>query len=75
MKMANKHKKRCLTLLVTREMQIKVTIRYHFMLTRMAILKKIIVTNIGEKMEEQEPSSIDGGNLKWYSQLGKQEVS
>ena len=58
------------TLLVIRELQIKSTMRYHFTLIRMTIIKKII--SIREDKAKLEPSYIADGTLKWYSHFGKQ---
>ena len=52
--MINKHIKRCSTLLIIREMQIKSTMRYHLMLIRMAFIKKSTNNNYWRGCGEEE---------------------
>ena len=63
--MAKRHMKRCSTSLFIREMQIKTTMRYHFTLAGMAIIKESTTTNAGEGVEKREPSYTVGGNVNW----------
>lgn len=54
--MADKQMKRYLTSLVIQEMQIKTTICYHFITTKVAIIKKMRIAKVDEIVEKLEPS-------------------
>ena len=60
--MANKHMERCSTSLIIREMQIKTTMRYHFMPIRWLLSKSRQAINAGEGVEKREPSYTVGEN-------------
>ena len=66
--MANRPTKRCSTSQITREMQIKTTMRYHLTPVKMAIIKKNLQTiNAGEGEGRKEPSYTTDENVNWYS--------
>ena len=69
---SNRHMKRCSSLLIIREMQIKTTVRYHLTPVRMASLKSPQITNAGEGVKKREPSYTVGGNVNWCSHYGEQ---
>lgn len=62
LQMANKHVGRCSISLATREIQIKGTMKYHHMLTK---ILKMVTSNASEDIEKLDHSRIAGGNVKW----------
>ena len=63
--------KRCSTSLIIREIHIESTMRYQHTPVTMAIIKKTRNKNVGEDVEEKEPSYTAGGNVNWCSHYGK----
>ena len=64
--MANNNMKKCSISFISREMQIKTTVRHHLTLVRMAIIKK------STNNKCWRGCGTVGGNVNWYSHYGRQ---
>ena len=53
-------------------MKIKIAMRCHLTLVRMAIIKNLQLVNAGEGVEKKEPSYLVGENVNWYNHYGEQ---
>ena len=58
--------------LLIREMQINITMRYHFTPNRTIIVERTIITSVSMDAEKLEFSCLGGRIVKWCSIFGKQ---
>ena len=70
LQMAKRHVKRCSVSQISREIQIKATMRYHFTLVKMAISKNCQTINAREGVEKKE-SSYTADSVNWCSRYGE----
>jgi hypothetical protein len=65
--MSEKLLRKCSIFFVTREMQIKTNLRFHFIPVRMAKIKPQERADAGKDVEKKEHPSIAGGIASWYN--------
>lgn len=71
----NKCMKRCSTTFVIKETQIKIIMRDHFRLTKMAIIKIWTITSVSKDAKKLEPLFSMSGNVKMMQSSEKESLS
>ena len=71
--MANSHMKRCSTLLIIREMQVKTVMSFHLMTVKAATIKNFTDNKYWRGCGKKEPSYTVGGNVNWGSRYRQQD--
>jgi hypothetical protein len=73
--MVEKHLQKCSISLVIKEMQIKLSRRFHLVPTRLANINTQATRYVGDDMEKGEHCSIACGSANLYNYLGNQFTS
>lgn len=68
--MTHKHMTGCPPLLTIREVQIKIPIKYRYILLRLVKMKIVTLPNAGKGVEPDH-SHVAGGNVIWYRTFEK----
>ena len=65
----HERKKTYSTTLVSKSHKLKTTMRYHNTRMKMAKMRRLIISSVGEDVEESELSYTAHGDVKWHNYL------
>ena len=67
LQMVSRHMKRCSTSLITREKQIKTTMKCRHTSIRMVIIKRQKIIRVAKNVEKRKPSLMLGEDVNWLA--------